>query len=192
MNSIGLFGGTFDPVHNGHVALAEAFLQSNLIDELWIILTPFPPHKQEKDHTTYANRLKMLELAFENLPVKISTIEDDLPKPSFTFRTIRHLKELHPDTKFYFCMGEDSLEKFHTWKEHEKILTESHLLVARRPEATHDEVNEEILTQTIFVDHSPIPISSSEVKDKIAQGSPFKSLIPESVYNFIEKEELYR
>ena len=189
---VGLFGGTFDPVHNGHISIARSFLASGLIDEIWILLTPYPPHKTGADHSGYTLRLKMLEAAFRDIEhVSISTIEEQLPKPSYSIQTIRHLKEEYPDTTFYFCMGEDSLSQFHTWKDHHQIVEECELLVAQRPGETHKNVDKEILAQSHFVDHEPLDIASSEIREKVKSGRSVSDEVPESVLKIIEKERLY-
>ena len=190
---IGLFGGTFDPVHNGHISIAESFLNSGLIDELWVLLTPYPPHKQKADQTSYELRLQMLEKAFSGISdASIKTIENELPKPSYSVQTIQHLKEKHPEKTFYFCMGEDSLAHFNTWKYYKKILEECKLLVARRPGESHLEVEELILSRTLFVDHTPLDIASSRIREKVKQQESILELVPESVAKVIEKEQLYR
>jgi len=192
LKKIGLFGGTFDPVHIGHIEIADSFINSGCIDELWILLTPFPPHKLEKKHVSYDTRFQMLKLAFKEFDCKILSVEKDLPKPSYTYRTIQALKKDHPDNIFYFCLGEDSLSKFHTWKHYEKILEEAELLVAKRPNSDHKSVDGIILSKTIFVDHHPIDISSSTIKENINDKEFLKSNLPNSVYSVIEKENLYR
>jgi nicotinate-nucleotide adenylyltransferase len=190
---IGLFGGTFDPVHNGHISIADSFLHSKLIDELWVLLTPFPPHKQEANKTSYALRLELLEAAFSSTPnLSIETIENHLPKPSYSVQTIRHLKNEYPDTTFYYCMGEDSLAHFNTWKYYTEILEECELLVAKRPGVSHDEVEDQILKRTHFVSHTPLEISSSSIKERIKSGKPIHEMVPEAVHKIIEKEQLYR
>ncbi|MFN1833869.1 nicotinate (nicotinamide) nucleotide adenylyltransferase [Balneola sp. MJW-20] len=189
---IGIFGGTFDPVHKGHESIAASFLGSGQIDELWVMLTPLPPHKLESEHVAYDHRLKMLKLVFGNQDrIRISTIEKTLPKPSYTYQTIRELKKRFPDNRYLFCMGEDSLEKFHTWKFYERILEECKLLVAQRPGADHHLVKPEIISKTIFVDHEPLDISSTEVKNKLKQGSDCRDQLNPDVLNYIENEGLY-
>lgn len=190
---IGLFGGTFDPVHNGHLSIAESFLKSEEIDQLWVLLTPFPPHKEDENHASYATRLKMLEVAFEEMDhVSILTIENELPKPSYSYNTVRYLIETNnSDYQFYFCIGEDNLAKFHTWKFHEKILDQVDLLVANRPGADHSLVKNYILEKTTFVNHEPLDISSSEIKDKIHDYSELKKMMPPKVLSIIEQEALY-
>ncbi len=192
MKKIGLFGGTFDPVHNGHVSIAYSFLNSGIIDELWILLTPNPPHKKDEEQVNYATRLSMLEKAFKDVGVSILTIENNLPKPSYTFQTIRHLKKEHPGHSFYFCMGEDSLAQFDTWKFYNEILEEANLLVAKRPGNNHKKVSPEILLQTTFVTHQPIPIASSEIRTALAKGENVNELLPQEVLELIVKEHLYQ
>ncbi|MDR9419041.1 nicotinate (nicotinamide) nucleotide adenylyltransferase [Gracilimonas sp.] len=190
---VGLFGGTFDPVHNGHTEIAKAFLTSGLIDELWVLLTPYPPHKQKNIAASYDLRLKMLKEAFAGMKkLTISTIENELPKPSFSVQTIRYLKEINPNREFYYCMGEDSLSKFHTWKYYDQILKECDLMVARRPGVTHIGVEKKILQSTHFVDHDPLDISSSQIRECVSNGISIDDLVPENVKHIIEKESLYK
>jgi nicotinate-nucleotide adenylyltransferase len=192
LKKIGLLGGTFDPVHNGHVKIARSFIESGLIEELWILLTPFPPHKQQSNHVSYSKRLEMLEAAFSDVNCSVLSIEKDLPKPSFTYRTIQALKKEHPNYDFFFCMGEDSLSQFHTWKHFDKILNEASLLVARRPNYDHSKVQTDILEHTVFVDHEPIEIASSDIKSKILDTEYLKKNLPPKVVTIIDKENLYR
>ncbi|SMO36598.1 nicotinate (nicotinamide) nucleotide adenylyltransferase [Gracilimonas mengyeensis] len=190
--SVGLFGGTFDPVHNGHLAIAKAFLDSPHIDELWVLLTPYPPHKQNDQQSHYKMRLNMLEAAFADFTkVKISTIENELPKPSYTVQTVRYLKKEHPETTFYFCMGEDSLAQFHTWKHHEQILEECDLLVAHRPGESHDDVDPDILSKVHFVDHQPLEAASSDIRKRKREGISISGYVPEKVLAIIKKNQLY-
>ncbi len=192
MKKVGLFGGTFDPVHNGHVSIAQSFMDSGNLDELWVLLTPNPPHKLDEEQVNYSTRLTMLKKAFEGFDVSILTIENNLPKPSYTFQTIQYLKKEHPNYEFYFCMGEDSLAQFHTWKYFKEILDEANLLVAKRPGNAHKKVLAEILSQTTFVSHHPIPIASSEIRTAVAKGSDVKNLVPSKVLDLIVKEHLYQ
>lgn len=193
MKKIGLFGGTFDPVHIGHVSIAKAFLNSGQIDELWILLTPFPPHKKKQKHAHYTLRFNMLQLAFEEIKsVSIITIENELPEPSYTYQSIAHLKALYPEYNFVFCMGEDSLANFSTWKHYNRILDQVKLLVARRPGESHFSVEKHILLKTIFVDHEPVEVASSEIRELIDNEEDVKRFLPLNVYELIEKEGLYR
>jgi nicotinate-nucleotide adenylyltransferase len=190
MKRVGLFGGTFDPVHKGHVAVARSFLESGAIDELWVLLTPHPPHKQAREKTGYDDRYRMLTLAFQHLDdISISTIENELSPPSYTVKTIRHLQEKHPETKFYLCIGQDSLRHFHEWYRVEEILDRVNLLVAERPGVDSRNVDPQILEHVMFIQHEPVEASSTRVRK--ANGFKPEDL-PQPVADYIEKKGLYQ
>ena len=192
MKRIGLFGGTFDPVHLGHVRIAESFLSSGLIDELWVLLTPYPPHKLNGNQVSYSLRLKMLEAAFSSMhKLQISTIENDLSKPSYTVNTIRFFKSQYKNQEYFFCMGEDSLIQFHTWKYYNEILSEAKLLVACRPGNSHSQVDPAILKRAFFVDHIPLSVSSSGIRQMIKEGKDISRCVPQSVQYIIRVNSLY-
>jgi len=187
---IGLFGGSFDPVHNGHIEAVNSFLESGLIDEIWILLTPAPPHKPDQKKTDFEHRYNMLRLAFqESENIKISEIEKDLPKPSYTLQTIQHLKTKNPDHTFFLCLGEDSLQYFHKWHKYHDILEECTLLVVDRPGSDHGDVDSYILEKSIFVDHKPMNISSTEIRRGPNSATIMK--LPDDVLNYIQKNNLY-
>jgi nicotinate-nucleotide adenylyltransferase len=187
---IGLFGGSFDPVHNGHIEAVNSFLESGLIDEIWILLTPAPPHKPDQKKTDFEHRYNMLKLAFqESDNIKISNLEKDLPKPSYTLQTILHLKAQHPDKTFFLCLGEDSLQSFHKWHKYDEILEECMLLVVDRPGSDHGDVDSDILEKSIFVDHKPKNISSTEIRR--ASNSSTRMKLPDEVLSYIQKNNLY-
>lgn len=190
MKRIGLFGGSFDPVHNGHLEAVNSFLGSGLIDEIWILLTPDPPHKTDQKKTDFDHRYHMLKLAFqESDNTKISDVEKDLPKPSYTLQTIHHLKNQYPDYTFFLCLGEDSLQSFHKWHKYDEILEECTLMVVNRPGFDHSGVDSEILKKTIFVDHKPMNISSTEIR-QTPDSSALMNL-PDEVQKYIQKNNLY-
>ena len=190
---VGLFGGMFDPVHNGHISIARSFLNSNKIDELWVLLTPFPPHKEGINHAYYYIRQEMLMTGFAGFQnLEILTIEHELPKPSYSFYTIQYLKEQYPDFDFFCCIGGDNLSKFHTWKFYDKILEEVGLLVTIRPRIDHSSIEKDVLKKTTFVDHEPIEVASSLIKDLVQSGQSINDLVPEAVIEIIDREKLYR
>ncbi|MGM0545117.1 MAG: nicotinate (nicotinamide) nucleotide adenylyltransferase [Bacteroidota bacterium] len=190
--SIGILGGSFDPVHNGHIAIAESFLGSEFIDELWLVLAPDPPHKNEQSLTEYAHRLTMLEMAFSTFDrVSVSDIETTLPQPSYTVQTLKYLHKTHPNNTYYLCMGGDSLRDFTQWKDWQLIIDYCDLLVARRPSADTTLPNNKLTGKVHFVDHEPISISSSQIRENIIQGRTISDLVPESVHKYIKANNLY-
>lgn len=191
---IGLFGGTFDPVHSGHISIVKSFLGSGLIDELWIVPAPTPPHKTDKDIMAFEHRKKMLEMAFEDVEdVRITDIEERLPRPSYTIHTIQYLKQKYPDNKFYLCIGEDSLADFSSWYKPEKITESCDLLVAERPESGSRDKESSFLENARFVKHTPINISSSEIRQKLKSGGDsLDQQIPREVLEYIEEHGLYK
>ncbi|WP_340105036.1 nicotinate (nicotinamide) nucleotide adenylyltransferase [Rhodohalobacter sp. 8-1] len=189
----GLFGGAFDPVHHGHVKIAKSFLDSNLIDRLLVVPTPESPHKDTSGQTPFAHRFRMLQLAFRDIDqVAVSDIETHLSKPSYTLKTIRYLQDENPGNKYFLCIGEDSLASFHKWWEYEEILDRVPLIVAARPGADSSQQSQSILDRAIFVDHSEVEISSTEIRNRAWSGdNQLTDSVPEPVADYIHKKNLY-
>lgn len=185
----GIFGGSFDPVHTGHVSLARSYLNSGLIDELLVLLTPDPPHKRNIEKPSYQHRMEMLRLAFSEMErIIISDLETILPQPSYTLQTVNHLTERYPNTRFYLCIGEDSLASFDTWYNYKLILDKSDLLTAERPGYSTEYIPENIRESVIFVDHKPIDISSTRIRN---QRLKTNYDCPQPVIDYILTHRLY-
>lgn len=191
MKKIGLFGGTFDPVHTGHTAIAHAFLSSGFIDELWVLLTPDPPHKSGRKFTAYEIRKRMLKTALTEPGIRILTVEEELPRPSYSSNTLRYLKSKYPEYEFYFCIGEDSLKQFTLWKDFRYILQEAKLLAARRPGFELSTADKEVLARTEFVEHTPVDISSTRIREVLAGGGEAEAWLPPGVSEIIKEQNLY-
>jgi len=190
--SIGLLGGTFNPVHKGHVSIVKSFLESSYIDEIWILLTPSPPHKKQDNLITYHERLKMLKRAFSEMDnVSVSDIETKLSKPSYTVQTVEFFKKKYPDINFFICMGEDSLVHFESWYRWEDIIRQCHLLVASRPEFNFNNGEEKLKNAATFIPHKPVHISSSKLRKKICNGESIDQWVPEPVTRYIKDNNLY-
>lgn len=190
-NRVGIFGGAFNPVHKGHVRAANSFLKSGLIDELLVLPTPTPPHKSSDGLVGFKHRVEMLKRAFSGFKdVTVSDLESQFPEPSYTLQTINYLYEEYPKTRFYLCLGEDSIVHFENWYMYKEILKKIVLLVAERPGFDSSKIPDEILERAIFVNHEPVDLSSSEFRDS-ESGSGLTSL-PEPVRAYIEKHNLYR
>jgi nicotinate-nucleotide adenylyltransferase len=188
-NRVGIFGGSFDPVHSGHVEAVNSFISSGLLNEIWVMLTPDPPHKKGKSKAPYTDRLAMLKLAFEEMDsVVVSTYEKDLPAPSYTLQTLKHLGEQYPDNTFFLCLGGDSVSHFHEWYRFEEILDICSLIAVQRPGSDPEHADPRVLEKTIFVEHTPLDISSTGVR---SANSAMGHHLPESVEHYINKHNLY-
>jgi len=194
---VGLLGGSFDPVHNGHLAIAQSFLNSGYISELWVLLTPDPPHKTDKNQTTYHFRLEMLRSAFQDFDrVTVKEIEKKLPRPSYTVKTLQYLKDKYPNTQFYLCLGEDSARQFTEWRNWEAILNYCDLLVARRPVNGNDsaefEIDDRVKPHLYFIDHQKVDISSTEIRQRLKNGKAAREMLPSGVIDIINEHHLYQ
>ena len=187
---VGIFGGSFDPVHVGHIEAAHSFLESGLIDQLIVLLTPEPPHKTDREKTDYTHRLKMLEIAFKNNQnVIISDIEQSLPKPSYTLQTVEHLHKNNSDTLYFLCLGGDSITSFHTWHRYAEILDLCTLLAVERPGFDKESADKDVLEKTIFVEHKPLDVSSTYIRESKSNQS---DRLTDSVAEYINQNNLYQ
>lgn len=191
--SVGILGGTFDPVHYGHISIAKSFLNSGYIDSLLILLSPDPPHKTDQNFTDYFLRLKMLKAAFKPFKnLEISDLEYNLPRPSYTVQTMRYLSKAQPDSTFYLCLGKDSFINFKNWYNWQEILSYCDLLVADRPAASEEDAPQGLLKNTLFVNHRPLHVSSSQIRSKFQRKKSVTDLIPAEVLNIMKEANLYR
>lgn len=189
--SVGLLGGMFDPVHLGHVTIAQAYLSSEIINELWIIPSFSPPHKRHTDVTDYKHRVAMLRLAFKDIPrISISEIERTLPRPNYTIQTLEELRRQHPDTTFYWCIGSDNLNSLNTWFNYDHILEGWMLLVAARPDFDTKQVSDTIKNRCIFVENQPLNVSSTAVRFTLSK-TGISADIQTSVLTYIRDHNLY-
>jgi len=197
-NLIGIFGGTFDPPHLGHLILAaEARQQFGLRRLLWV-LTPIPPHKLDQTITPIEYRLTMLQLAIARNPAfEISRVEMDRRGPHYTLDTVNLLAGQNPGAEMVYLMGGDSLRDLPAWHRPAELLSACRYLgVMRRPsDAIHLPDLEAILpgiTRKVhFVDAPLVEISSHEIRQRIANGRPFRYFLPPSVYEYILERDLY-
>lgn len=191
---IGVFGGAFDPVHDGHISIALSYLKSNIVHRLLILPTPAPPHKKKDSLISFQHRLRMLEIAFKNMEkVKVSDLEYRLPSPSYSLQTINHLQKINPSVVYYLCIGEDSLASFNSWHKYREILKKSCLLVAERPGYNASKISDDILERAILVDHQPIAISSTEIRNHPGKKNTLYQLsLPDEVREYIARNDLYR
>ncbi|MEX0681245.1 MAG: nicotinate (nicotinamide) nucleotide adenylyltransferase [Balneolales bacterium] len=191
--STGLFFGTFNPVHRGHEALASSFLSSGVLEELWVILTPSPPHKHVPTLAPFDDRWNMLKLVFSGYPkLHLSDIEQRIPSPHYTVKTITFLKNSYPDRHFYLCIGADTLQTMASWYEVEKMVSKVELLVAGRPGssvAVPSEMQPFVVHQC---KHEETDISSTQIRKSISEGrEPGQNMLHPEVRHYIREHRLY-
>lgn len=192
---IGIFGGTFNPVHTGHIQVAQSFLNSGYIQRLWVLPAADPPHKPGKKLESFHHRSEMLRIAFRNqASVEIVELELKLPNPSYTLQTFQHLKSQFPGKTFYLCMGSDSLASFTNWYRYKDLLNLTDLLVAERPGCDYSEIPKAILDKVHVVEHEPVKVSSSQIRQKKTNTDQPKehSLLTAEVAEYIRNNNLYQ
>ncbi|GAB4482331.1 MAG: nicotinate-nucleotide adenylyltransferase [Anaerolineales bacterium] len=198
MTQIGIFGGTFDPPHLGHLILgAEALYQLRLERLLWM-LTPQPPHKPGQEISDSQTRLTMLRLAIEDEPrFEVSRIEIERPGPHYTIDSLRLLQAQFPQAELIFLMGGDSLRDLPGWRDPAAILAACRLGVMRRPgdqiDLTALEARLPGAAQRVqFLDAPLLEISSREIRQRVRENAAFRYYLPPKVYDYIQQNRLYR
>jgi nicotinate-nucleotide adenylyltransferase len=196
---LGVFGGTFDPPHLGHLILAAEARSQLLLDRLLWVLTPYPPHKQNQSVSSLEQRLALVEAALApDITFNLSRVEIDRPGPHYAADTIELLKQEYPDADIYYLIGGDSLHDLPTWHEPQRFLGQiAGLGVMRRP---GDYINPTVLERALpgidhklLMIHAPLmEISSSELRQRIASGKPFRYYLPPAVYDLIVERGYYR
>lgn len=189
-----LFGGTFDPPHIGHLLVAQTIFEAEKFDKIIFIPANIPPHKVEKEITSVELRLEMLNIALKDNPhFEISDVEIRRGGVSFSVDTIKALKLKYKLTaqETYYLMGSDTLKKFHTWHEPEKILDECQVIVAIRPGFRPSDIPRWILSKIQFANIPRIEISSSNVRLRWLAGKTIRYMVTQPVWMFINKRDLY-
>lgn len=195
---LGIFGGAFNPVHNGHINLAKSYLNSLKLDKLLIIPTANPPHRSNSGFVSEAHRLNMLSLAFAGEDkIEISDIEFKRAEKSYTYDTVKELRKIYTNAEFFLIIGEDQFLLFDSWYRHKELLEEVVLCTAARERNTRQVIAD--YAHKLFkgvkgyyiADFDPIIISSSELRAKLKAGEDVSAFIPAEVYNYIRDKELY-
>lgn len=196
---IGIMGGTFDPIHNAHLALARQAHGQFSLDRVWVLPNGNPPHKRDSDQTDVEHRLEMVRLAIAELPfLELCDMERSGAHCHYTFETLRRLNEGHPDTQFYFIMGADSLFDFEKWREPGLISRACILLVAcrdgcgrKRLEKKIEELEKKFGTDIRILDTPDMEIASETIREKFAKGEDVSKLVPAAVAGYIRQMGLY-
>jgi len=181
--NIAIYSGSFNPIHKGHIAVAEAAL-ANGFDEVWLVVSPQNPHKNEEELWPFETRLKMVELAIANHPgLKASDCENFLPRPSYTINTLIFLQNRHPSYSFRLLIGGDNLRKFQSWKEHQRIVDEFGLVVYPRSGSSFN--FNEYHTNVSSIAAPLLNISSSEIRKRLGKNESVSGLVSTEVEKFI-------
>ena len=189
---IGIYGGSFNPIHKGHTQLAASIVAQGLVDELWLMVSPLNPLKsgEVSDIAEYEHRLKMVELATQSIKgVKVSDFERSLPLPSYTITTLGELQKAYPEHEFTLVIGADNWESFPRWYHADEIIERYQILIYRRPGCEFDETS---LPQSVKVVDTPLfDISSTEIRTSIAEGKPLTKWVDRKVLTYIKRHHLY-
>ena len=188
---VGLFFGSFNPVHVGHMIIANYMAQHTDLDQVWMVVSPQNPLKKRRTLAKDYDRLYLIDQAIDDNPLlKSSNIEFSLPKPSYTIDTLTYLKEKYPDKQFVLIMGGDNLGSFHKWKNYETILNNHEIYVYKRPTYALGELESH---ESISLFDAPMmEISSSYIRNEIKEGRSIRYLVPEKVEDHILEAGVYR
>lgn len=198
MARIGIFGGTFDPIHHGHLIVAEVMMEELGLDRVLFLPAGQPPHKLDRVITPAFHRLTMLQLALQDNPhFALSFVDVERPGPCYTVDSLAILRQEYPDDELFFLMGEDSLRDLPTWREPNRIAEQALLAVALRPNV---EVNlEAVFTavpaardRVVLVQVPLIQIAASDIRRRVAEGRTIRYQVPRPVEQYIERHGLYR
>jgi len=187
----GLFFGSFNPVHVGHLIIADHMAHNSDLDEIWMVVTPHNPHKKQSSLARDYDRLHLVQLALGDHPkIKSSNIEFGLPKPSYTIDTLAYLHEKFPKREFALIMGGDNLRTLHKWKNSEVLMSRYPIYVYHRK--GHDLDKFKCMEQVHFLEAPLLEISSTYIRKAIEANKDYRFMVPESVLNYIEESNLYR
>ena len=203
---VGLYFGTFNPIHVGHVIIANHLVENSDLDQIWFVVTPMSPHKTKDRILDNIDRYDMVKIAIEDYEkLHVSDIEFHLPKPNYTVTTLVHLEERHPNTHFSLIMGEDNLKSLHRWHNFETIIANYTILVY--PRIAHGEIDESIAKNVLkgpqpqgfkefeaiiqFVEGPIIELSSSFIRNAINEGKNVLPMLDKNVWEWIDKNQFY-
>lgn len=188
---IGLFFGSFNPIHTGHLIIADYVALYSDLSEVWLVVTPQNPLKKKASLANDHDRLHLAQIAIENNPrLKVSSIEFSLPKPSYTIDTLAYLKEKYPEKTFCLIMGGDNLQNIEKWKNYEQLLSAHDIYLYHRK--GFDEINQEHTSRVTFLDAPILDISSTMIRDRIREGKSIRYLVPDVVCDYVEGSNMYR
>ena len=187
---IGLFFGSFNPVHNGHLAIAAFLNGKKLFDQIWMVVSPNNPLKTQDELMDENVRLDMLKLAIQNLPYLQACDEEfSLPKPSFTIDTLHYIENQYPNFEFALILGNDNMENFHKWKNYEEILKRFMIYVYPRSNET---LKKKEHPHIVYLDAPLLHVSATEIRNLWKQGKPATAYVPKLVEQYVKERKTVR
>lgn len=190
---IGLYFGTFNPIHIGHLIIANHLAENSDLDQIWMVVTPHNPHKKKNTLLDDYHRLEMVHLATENYPkIQPSDIEFKLPQPNYTINTLAHLQEKFPNHEFSLIMGEDNLNSLHKWKNYEVILQNHSIIVY--PRLHSGEIDSQFINHPKIhkIDAPIIELSSTFIRESIKNDKNVVPMLPNKVWEYVEHNLFYK
>lgn len=198
----GLYFGTFNPIHIGHLIIANHMVEFSDLDEIWFVVTPHNPHKVKKSLLKDYHRLAMVEIALESYPkLKGSNIEFNLPQPNYTVNTLAYLEEKYPNREFCLIMGEDNLKSLHKWKNYDVILNRFPIYVY--PRISEGEVDHQFFTtnaggerkyhpQITLIPAPIMELSSTFIREAVKNKKDIRPMLPEGVWKYLDEMNFYK
>ncbi len=190
---IGLFFGTFNPIHVGHLTIANHLVEFTDLDQVWFVVTPHSPFKKKNSLLDDHQRLEMVYRAVKDYPkLRQSDIEFNLPQPNYTINTLTHLEEKYPEHSFALIMGEDNLKSFHKWKNYQVILELHDIYVYPRMSGGQMENEFEDHPKIHHVDAPIMELSSTFIRKSIKEGKNVRPMLPENVWEYLDEMNFYK
>ncbi|WP_405610953.1 nicotinate (nicotinamide) nucleotide adenylyltransferase [Polaribacter sp. Asnod1-A03] len=190
---VGLYFGTFNPIHVGHLIIANHMVENSDLDEIWMVVTPHSPFKKKNSLLDNHHRFEMVYRATEKyLKIKPSNIEFNLPQPNYTAHTLAHISDKYPNKEFCLIMGEDNLKSLHKWKNYETILEHHHIYVY--PRITDGNFDHQFTNNSKIhkVDAPIIQISSTMIRKGVKEQKNIQPLLTEEVWEYLDEMNFYR
>ena len=190
---IGLYFGTFNPIHVGHLTIANHMAEYSDLDQVWFVVTPHSPFKKKSSLLDNHHRYQMVDRAVEDYPnLRASDIEFNLPQPNYTINTLVYLEEKYPDYEFALIMGEDNLKSFHKWKNYEGILERHHIYVYPRISEGQRETHFDNHHKIHKVEAPIMELSSTFIRNAIKEGKNIRPMLPEHVWSYLDEMNFYK